>query len=203
VAESLARYLKARLQHSSPDWAVFDRNLVEEVLEDHNLPRRLARFMPEDRVHDLADAFDELLGAHPSAWTLVQQSIETILRLANQGNVILIGRGSHAITARLPHVFHARLVGSLERRVEHIQEIRGVGKLEALALIRREDRGRQRYLKRYFGTDINDLLSYHLVVNTDFISYEGVARLIGEAALEHLHASRRRAAPPEPAFNEG
>ena len=101
---------------------------------------------------------------------------------------MLIGRGAHIITNGLDHVFHVRLVGSLARRVEYIQEIRGLGKAQALAVIRQEDRGRQRYLKRYFGKDIDDPLSYHMVVNTDFISLERVARLIAEAALDHLRA---------------
>jgi cytidylate kinase len=53
----------------------------------------------------------------------------------------------------------------------------------ALTLIRQEDRGRKRYLKKYFGKDIDDPLSYHLILNTDGVGYEEAARLIGDAAL--------------------
>lgn len=144
---------------------------------------RLSRFMPEDRVPDLVDALDELLGLHPPFWTLVQQTVETISRLADRGNSILIGRGAHVITSGRENVFHVRLVSSLAKRAQHIQEIRGIGKAEALSVIRQEDRGRQRYLKRYFGKDIDDPLSYHLVVNTEFMPYQKAAYLIAEAAL--------------------
>ena len=186
VAACLARYLQARKPYGSCSWTVFDRDLVERVLKDHDLPARLARFMPEDRIPEITDTLDELFGVHPPVYTLVQQTAETILRLATLGNAILIGRGAHVITSKLEHVFHVRLVGSLERRIEHIRQIRGVDKKEALALIRQEDRGRQRYLKKYFGKDIDDPLSYHLVVNTDSGPYEKVARLIGDAALDHF-----------------
>ena len=77
-------------------WMVFDRNLVEQVLEDHHLPNHLARLMPEDRVSDLTDMLHQMFGFHPPFWTLVHQTSETILRLANQGNVILIGRGANS-----------------------------------------------------------------------------------------------------------
>lgn len=190
VATHLARYLQAHAPEDSCAWTVFDRNLVEQVLEDHHLPPSLGRFMPEDRTPELTDALDELLGLHPPSLTLVQQTAQTILRLANRGNVILIGRAAHIITAQLDYAFHVRLVGSLEKRIAHLQQIRTVGRKEALALIRREDQGRQRYLKKYFGKDIDDPLSYHLVVNTDSMPFETAACLVGEAALEHLHAQR-------------
>jgi len=181
VAEHLAGYLEARASQSQR-WRIFDRNLIETVLTEHNLPTRLARYMPEDRIPALTGAMDELLGVHPPVLTLLEQTVETVLRLAKQGNVILIGRGAHIITSRLAQVFHVRLVGSLPKRVEHIRMIRGIGEREALELIRQEDRGRERYLKKYFGKTSDDELAYHLVINTDSISYERAAQLIGEAA---------------------
>jgi len=187
-AHSVAEKLAARLQALSPKdgcpWTVFDRNLVEKVLEDHNLPQRLAQFMPEDRVTEIADTMDELFGLHPPSWTLVHQTTDTILRLAELGNVILIGRGATVITSKLDYVFHVRLVGSLERRIKHVQETDHLSKEAALDLIRKEDRGRKRYLKRYFNTDLNEPLLYHLVINTDLISYDEAARIIADAMLE-------------------
>src|SRR5690348_9339267 len=59
IATQLAEYLQARAAKESPPWTVFDRNLVEKVLEDHSLPKRLAQFMPEDRISEMADTLDE------------------------------------------------------------------------------------------------------------------------------------------------
>jgi hypothetical protein len=61
VAKLMADYLNRVSPNPSPPWTVFDRNLAERVLEDHHLPPRLARFMPEDRTSELADVLDELL----------------------------------------------------------------------------------------------------------------------------------------------
>ena len=183
VAEKLAAFLQAHSPKDACPWTVFDRNLVEKVLEDHNLPQRLAQFMPEDRVSEIADTMDELFDLHPPSWTLVRQTTDTILRLAELGNVILIGRGATVITSKFDYVFHVRLVGSLERRVKHIQEVTHMSKEAALDRIRREDRGRARYLKKYFDTDLNDPLLYHLVINTDLVTYEEAARIIADAVL--------------------
>ena len=167
VAEKLAARLQARSPQDACPWTVFDRNLVEKVLEDHNLPQRLARFMPEDKVSEIEDTMDELFGLHPPSWTLVRQTTDTILHLIELGNVIVIGRGATTITRKLDCVFHVRLVGSLEKRVQHVQELEGLGQEAALEIIRREDRGRKRYLKKHFKADLDDLLAYHLVINTD------------------------------------
>jgi cytidylate kinase len=188
VAERLAGYLQTHLPNDSLPWTIFDRNLAERVLEDHNLPTRLARFMPEDRIPEWTDVLDELLGAHPPSWTLVRQTSETILALASRGNVIVIGRGANIVTSKLEHALHVRLIGSLERRVEHIQEIRGLEKRAARELILNEDRGRRRYMKKYFDQDLDNPLLYHLVINTDFVPYERAAQLIGETVLNRIHS---------------
>jgi hypothetical protein len=38
VAEKLAHYLQEHSSKDAPPWTVFDRNLMDKVLEDHNLP---------------------------------------------------------------------------------------------------------------------------------------------------------------------
>ena len=182
VATKLAEFLQARGPGKKP-WTIFDRELVAKVLEDHQLPARLAQFMPEDRVSELSNIMEELLGFHPPTWTLIEQTTETILQLAELGNVILIGRAANVITAKLESVLHVRLVRSVDQRCEYIQEIRQIGKKTALQFIHDEDRGRRRYLKKYFSKDIADPLLYHLTINTDLLSHTETAELISHTIL--------------------
>jgi hypothetical protein len=105
VAQKVLEVLQGNAPTDECQWTVFDRNLVEKVLEDHNLPKRLARFMPEDRILEISDTMDELFGLHPSSWTLVHKTADTILRLAELGHVIIIGRAANVITSRLDYVF--------------------------------------------------------------------------------------------------
>jgi cytidylate kinase len=183
VAERLGQLLQERDHQTAAPWAVFDRNLIEQVLQDHNLPVRLAKFLPEDRVSEIQDAMDELFGVHPSTWTVVEQTAETILRLTQLGNVILVGRGAHLIAAKLPGVWHVRLVASLPDRVEHAHRFYALGRPEAREFVEHEDQGRRRYLKKYFGADADDPLLYHLTINTSKLSYEAAAQLIATAAV--------------------
>ncbi len=183
LAEILAAWLEARSPGQSCPWTVFDRDVVEKALEDHNLPARLARFMPEDRVSAITDAMEEIFGLHPPTWLLVRKTSETIFHLAELGNVILIGRGASIITRRLKHIVNVRLVGSPERRLERMRQFDGAGGKITLASLAREDRGRERYVKRYFHHDPNDPMLYHLVINTDHVSLDDAARMVGELVL--------------------
>ena len=181
VAEKLARHLQEHSPKHAASWKVFDRNLMEKVLEDHDLPKRLAQFLPEDRVSYLEDIMADLLQTYPTSQTVIRQTTETILKLASVGNVILIGRGGNVITARLPNMFHVRLVAPLEERIEHSHKSYGMTKTEARKFCLREDLGRERYLKKYFRADINDPLLYHLIINTGLVGYDDAAKIIGDA----------------------
>lgn len=183
IARLVAERLNGRRKKNAVDspWTVFDKNLVERVLEDHELPARIKQFLPENTTFDLKDAVEEMLGLHPSNWTLVEHTTDTILRLAHAGNVILIGRGSSTITAKFPTAFHVRLVAPRDARVEHVADFYKMDGAQAAKFVRTTDRARRRYVKRYFNSVVEDPLDYHLTLNTKRTGFETAARIIAEA----------------------
>ena len=193
VAAKLAEYLQMNVPGHC-EWTVFDRNLIEKVLEDHHLHKRVARFMAESHKSLVIDSVEEYLGLHPSSWTLVQKTAETVLHLAQMGYVVLMGRGGNVITSRLPNVFHVRLVGSLENRIRRAQEDYNLDRPAALELVKKEDKGRRSYLKDNFDKDIDDPLLYHVIINTDQISCDEAACLIGDEVIKRFHLDNREQA---------
>jgi cytidylate kinase len=183
VASKLAEYLQPHAPFGYR-WTVFDRELIKKVLEDHSLSTRLAEFLPESHKPRLGELMDKLRGKkHPDAAKIVGHTVETIWQLAEDGYVILIGRGANVITAKLPNVFHVRLVGSLENRIERVEEIYDFDRHAALEYIKSQDTAKRLYLKEYFGQDIDDPELYHLIVNTDRMSYGEAAKLISNAVI--------------------
>jgi cytidylate kinase len=180
VASSLATHLQARIPgHES--WTVFDRNLVIKVLEDHHMQEYVSHFMEESHKSMLRESVEEWMGLHPSSWTVVQWINATILRLAQSGNVILVGRGGMAaITTKVATVFHAYLIGSLEKRIERVKEVYGLDQKKAISYIREKDEGRRRYVKDNFGVDVDNPQHYHVTINTDLMGYDEAATLIGD-----------------------
>jgi len=189
VAGKVAEYLQPRAPAPCP-WTVFDRDLMDKVMEDHHLSKSVAKFIPEGHKPFIRDALEEILGLHPSAWTMVQHTAETIWKLANMGFVILVGRGANVVTASLKNAFHVRLVGSQERCSQRVQEIYRLEAKTALEFIRTHDAGRKRYVKEHYHKEIDDPLLYDLMINTDRITYDDAARMIGDAVIQRFKLAR-------------
>jgi len=184
IGKALARYLDRVAPSPVCHWTVFDENLVERVLADHQLPRRLKAYMPEDRVGEVTTMIEEILGLHPSSWTLFHHTVDSVVKLASLGQVILVGRGTNLMTSSLPGVLHIRLIGSLRRRVGHVSRFYGLSEPDAQRLVKRRDAASRRFVRQNFAISNVDPLLYDLVINTDQLRDQAVAEVIGNAFIE-------------------
>ena len=183
IAERLAQYLQRHTRHATAKWTVFDRELMDKVLADHDLPKYLKKFLPEDRTSQIEDALADLFGVHPPTRTVVQQTSETLLQLAGIGCAIIVGRAGNIVTANLPDVLHVRLVAPLEDRIERICRDDNKTPDEARRFCIEEEQARARYVKTYFHADVDDAMLYHMVINTSRVGLENSVRIIGNAVL--------------------
>ena len=184
IGAQVAAYLQEHDKGAACPWTVFDRNLIEVILEEHHLPKKYAESMPEKRTSELRHMVEEVFKLHPTQWTLVHKASETILHLAELGYSIIVGRGGNIITRRLATGFHVRLVGSLEKRAKRVESYYKLTHDQALKFAKKEDKNRKSYVKEHFGQNIDNPLIYDVVINTDSISVEAAARLIGDSVLE-------------------
>ncbi|HLP08351.1 MAG TPA: cytidylate kinase-like family protein [Opitutaceae bacterium] len=178
LGEELARRIDRLNTVDDAAWTVFDRNLVGQMLEDNHLSSSLARYLPEDKVSEVDASVGEIVGLHPSIWTLVHQTNNLMRRLARLGHVILVGRGGNFATEGSARGLHVRLVGSTERRAERIARLLGLTPEQALAYGRRVDHARRDYVRSFFEADIDDSGAYDLVLNMDRFSTESAADLL-------------------------
>jgi cytidylate kinase len=185
VSEELIEFFQNYSDNYSVPWTVFDKNLIERVLEDHHLPQTLSQYFVEDKLSELKSTVNELLGLHPNTWILVSKTSNTILQLAQLGNCVIVGRAGNIIASRLKNSFHVRLVAPAEARIGHIMDICDKSRPEAIEYIRKEDLARKNYLKKYFNKDVADPLLYNMVINTALLGYKKVAEVIGKAVLHN------------------
>ena len=183
IGRKLVNYLRYKQPKATPPWTFFDKDLIERVLEDHDLPSRLAKFMPEDRVNEVQSTIEEIFGLHPSSWTLLEKTKDTIIRLGEIGNVVIFGRGSNLITSNMRNVVNVRLIGSIELRIRQTAKQFHISEREAQALVNKEDGGRRRYIKTHFNDEIDNPLLYDLIINNDRLTDKTVVRMISDLAL--------------------
>ena len=118
----------------------------------------------------------------------VKLTQKIMLRLANEGDVVLMGRGSQALLGHRRDVLHVRVIAPREFRVRTTHERDDVGPQEAGRMIKKTDEQRHRYIKRHYSLDVTKPEHYHLVVNTEWLGVEGAVQTVVEAA-RHLPLS--------------
>ena len=178
VAQAVIEMAEADGLLGDSDWCLFDQELVDKVLEDHQLPKRLAQYMPEDRDREFSGLINELVGLHPSLWDLFRDTCDTIYRLGKMGHVILIGRGAHIVTRSMPHILRVRIVRAEADRIEEATKREGIDSARAARLVKQEDAARAAFVKSHFVEDIGDPQRYDMVLNTSQLGTIGAARVI-------------------------
>lgn len=166
-----------------PDWTVFDKNLIEKVTEDHNLPKTLSDVFDEKKYSSILSFASEVLVGQPSVQTVVYKTTQTILSLAEIGNVIIIGRGGNIVTATLQNAFHIRLVSTLEERIKHVERTYAYDAKQAADFLKKDDQARRSYLKTYFRKEIDNPLNYHIIINTHLFKHDQAAVMIADAVM--------------------
>lgn len=159
-------------------WTLFDKELVDVVIERHNLPENAAEYLIESKVNAIHELFADLLGISPGSDTMIRKTNETLIALAHMGNCVLIGRGANFATRALPSGVHVRLVAGDETRLQRIQELYKVGEKEAAEMMKDTDSGRKDYVRLAFAKDVTDPLNYHCVINTTSVSCDDAAKMV-------------------------
>lgn len=188
IGQKLQQALRAQSIKDHIPWTFFDEDLVEKVLKDHHLPKEMAKFMPDDSVNEIDSMINEILGRHPSLWTLFEYTVETMVQLCRAGNCILVGRGGNKVAEGLSNVMRVRFVGSEQRRLRQMTQAHKLSLKQAKTYLKQEDRARQRYMKQHFDSDVDDPLEYDLVINTDRYSDETVVQIMLHALTTSPHS---------------
>lgn len=169
-------------QRTNKPWVLMDKALLEEIGKRHDIsPNMLAQMGEKNRI------IDEVLSTFSSRWKSEKDHFRLLCRqivsLAEQGNMILVGRGSSIITQPLKNCRHFRLYASMEFKVRSITRRLGISSVEAEDMIEKKQKQRDRFIRDFLDRDARDLSYYHLVFNNDKNSVERMASLIADYSL--------------------
>jgi cytidylate kinase len=105
--------------------------------------------------------------------------VEKVLYLlSNEKNAVVLGRGGQCIFRNKQDAFHIRLVAPFESRVEWLKNRQEISEKEAQSLILETDKRKEKFIKHYFNSFIDDFTLYHMVINLEKSSIEDVTRYI-------------------------
>jgi cytidylate kinase len=90
---------------------------------------------------------------------------QLVMAAANEGNAVIVGRGSAYYLRDRPDCFHVFVYAPFEERVRRLQQL-GKSQEEAIQLAETVDRDRADFIKQYFGIDWPARHFFHLMINS-------------------------------------
>ncbi len=101
-----------------------------------------------------------------------------LTELAQDGNVVIVGRGGQVVLKDRADVLHVRIIAPIETRIARVVAKRNVTPEAALAQIQTSDRTRRQYFQRFYQIQWDDPAFYDLIINSGRISLPAAAQLI-------------------------
>ena len=155
---TLAGALADRLNSLDPadrPWAAWDRELVERVAKEEHIPVTLVESLELEGPR--RSAFQDFLASLSAnndksdldEFQVYRRVAHTVRAIARASRAIVVGRGGVYATADLPGGVHLRLVAPLQHRVAHMATVLNLPADEAARKVRRIDRYREAFHRRY------------------------------------------------------
>lgn len=101
-----------------------------------------------------------------------------VSQIAEEGNVVFLGRGSQYILNDHPDAFHVLLVNSFDNRVRFMVDRYKMTEQRATNVVRREDKRRVNFYRKLGKQDYDQSELYHLVVNMAKVTMDEAQQLI-------------------------
>jgi hypothetical protein len=183
---SLPQALASALNEGQPRskaWTVWDRELIEKVSQDNRIPADLVTSV-ETSGHSWID--DLLAGVfrRPDDVAVFHRVKEAVLNLARGGRVILVGHGTVYMTRGLEGGVQIRLIAPRKVRVSNIAARFNLSRDDADRHIRRLDRQRRIFFRRFWPDwPLSDDM-FTAVFNTARLNCDRLTRPILQMLLE-------------------
>ena len=114
---------------------------------------------------------------------LFHYAAEEILRLSQQGNVLIKGWGVATLLRDLPGIISVRVCAPMDFRVRVLMDRLGTKDTNAVReQLERYDAARARTMRAYFNIEHEDARLYHIVLNTERLSIETCVKTVSELA---------------------
>jgi cytidylate kinase len=202
----IAARLAKRLQ-----WRLVDREVVVQVAHELGVTEQEADEKDERVEGFISRALRSMRMAYPSAEDGVPPDLvdpdsvyhEALSRViqseADEGRVVLVGRGAHALLASRRDVLRVQITAPLPERIVYVARREGLDERAARERIQRKDADRRRYVQTHYHIEPGDPVQYDLSINTGLLSLDDAVDLITLA----LERKARRLALPAAELGPG
>lgn len=160
-------------------WKLWDQDITSEIARVAKVDPKAARICDE-RVDSLLSRLFRVYarGSYERSLPVGESKAfntdrmfsileEVIVKLANHGRCVIVGRGSPFFLRDRADVFRVFVYAPLEEKIRRVTAL-GKTEKEARQLVEEIDRERATFIRHYFNTEWPHRPLYHLMVNSAF-----------------------------------
>jgi cytidylate kinase len=173
---------------------VVDKKLIEEVatrlsIRPSDVEAEAER--PRSLLDRLVRSLSSLEPSMGAGWTppysdplydprksIIKLTEQIVREVAQNGNVVIVGRGAGFVLRDRPGVFRAFLRAPEDIRVHRLMDRLTLAEPQTRRKMHETDSNRAAYIRQLYGRDWCDPDEYDLVVNTGRVSYAAAADMI-------------------------
>ena len=185
-----------RLLAKRIDYQYVDKSLFQKIAEDLNVSERTLESFEKSREYRISNIFSKLFSknyiqrivGHDKSVVEEQEyqnSLKNlILGVAQEDNVMIIGRAAYFFLKDMENCYHVRLFAPMDWRKKYAVEILGTPRGKVQAIIEKRDITELWFNRSICGELYNDHSLFHLTLNMTSIPFEKAIELV--MSLTHL-----------------
>ncbi len=173
LAEMLAKRLKEK---TNREWIIFDKELLEKVAQKENLAETCLKCLGDTSHYlDMIISFLPNFKTHNERY---QMLAEEIMRIAEDGDSIIIGRGSSILTSKFKNCYSFRLEAPFDFRIKSISRRGAITEEEAVNVVNENQSIRDIFLEDFLGAKIDHSNFYDMIFNNKRVNIKDIADII-------------------------
>jgi cytidylate kinase len=186
-AETLGQMLAKELGYT-----FFDKGIIQMISKEANVSPNFVKLVESEGGSKLSKFISTLVSKSKVDSILADERgyiddviyldylILIIAQIADEGNAVILGRGSQYILKDHPDAFHILLINEFKNRVKFLMDSANIPEKKAIRIVTNEDKRRDNLYGKLGKKDYDNASLYHLVLN--------VGRFTMESALKQVLA---------------
>lgn len=179
-----------RLLAKKIDYQYVDKYLFQKIAEDLNVSEKTLESFEKSREYRVSNIFSNLFSknyiqrivGHDKSVVEEQEyqnSLKNlILGVAQEDNVVIIGRAAYFFLKDMENCYHIRLFASMDWRKKYVVEKLGSPRNRIQAIIEKRDVTELWFNRLICGEHFDDHSLFHLTLNMTSISFEKAIELV-------------------------
>lgn len=164
------------------DIPVYDGELIDRAAQDSGFSAELFKQSDEKKGFSFSALFSGAFvggtNEYMSGSSLFQMQSETILRIAEQGSAVIVGRCSDYILRNHENALNVFITAPMEDRMRRTCERGEASEANVEQFVNRKDKGREEYYNYYSFGNWGMASGYDLCIDSSILGIEGTADFI-------------------------